>query len=739
MNRRHIKYIAIILAAFGGLFAGIPVEFGSEGNFFHGFMIPKPVISIGIGINLKELKITASSGMKVYEVGAVYNSLANDTQEAMVKSGGGKITEKFIILLANTNNRKEAETRASEFNGKVAGNIFIEEENESGAGVVFSVKLGDFMTRGEALAKIRELNANGINDVWIEREEVPESGRKPFWLITDGRLQTLPDNSVLYFIPSNPQSLLSNNGRAYRGIFILKNSRRGLTLVNVVNLEDYLKGVVPGELSPSEFPAIEALKAQAVAARTYALKNMGQFQDSGFDLIHTPRSQVYLGVQAEHPLSNRAVEETRGEVMLYKGELINALYTSTCGGKTEDAEYVFSGPPVPYLQSVDCSYEKQPEYHVVAERPALPVILGDYDASFETSLAVSLAIVQLGAETLDFKAPVVPAELDEWIHNTQKLLGLKEIEITVEGDTIDYYQMARLLVTAFGWEERVSRLVLPSEVQFISKGWPQTDVKSRNALAYCLQAGLLPIFDRTDAAAPTHRVSKAEAAVSLSKLAVSQQDFFESGTLSSAGRDSIEVGFDREKKSVPLSRRVFLLRNSDGRSTFASHLTLLGGEKIRWIERDGRISLLEVMYPPVSDTLDRFSRFSRWQVVKSREEMEKRLSQRYQIGKLIDITARKRGASGRVTELVVTGSEQTVRIRGLQVRNVLSLRDMLFVIDKAYTETGAVSRFTFSGRGWGHGVGLCQVGAYGMAVAGTKYQDILKKYYKGIKVVKRNN
>ncbi len=505
----------------------------------------------------------------------------------------------------------------------------------------------------------------------------------------------------------------------------------------MVNLEDYLKGVVPGELSPTEFPALEALKAQAVAARTYALKNMGQFKDSGFDLIHTPRSQVYLGVAAEHPLSNRAVEETRGEVMFYKGDLINAMYTSTCGGKTEDADNVFSGPPVPYLQSVDCSYEKQPEYHVIAESPAVPIILDGYDASFETSLAISLAIIQIGAQPLDFKAPVQPAELEEWLGSTRKLLGLKDLDMRIDGDGIDYYKLARLFVTAFGWGERVDRLVMPSEVLFLSKGWPKTDLKSRNSLAYCLQAGFLPVFDRTDTAAPSKPVTRAEVAIALARLAMSQEEFFQTGTLRSAGRDSIEVGFEKEKKTLPLSRRVFLLRNSEGRSSFASHLTLLGGEKIRWIERDGKISLLEVIYPPISDTLDRFSRYSRWQVVKTRQEMEKRLNRYYQLGKLKDISVRQRGKSGRVTVLIVTGSDQTVRINGFQVRNILNLRDMLFVIDKAYDENGDVSRFTFSGRGWGHGVGLCQVGAYGMAVAGSKYQDILKKYYKGIKIAQR--
>ena len=75
-------------------------------------------------------------------------------------------------------------------------------------------------------------------------------------------------------------------------------------------------------------------------------------------------------------------------------------------------------------------------------------------------------------------------------------------------------------------------------------------------------------------------------------------------------------------------------------------------------------------------------------------------------------------------------------VSGLQICSVLGLRDTLFVIDRSWDEDGRVEAFTFSGRGWGHGVGLCQVGAYGMAVGGARYRDILKKYYTGVSIAK---
>src|SRR6266699_2218234 len=125
------------------------------------------------------------------------------------------------------------------------------------------------------------------------------------------------------------------------------------TVENVIGLEDYVRGVVPNELS---YPALEALKAQAIAARTYAVKNRGQFASEGFDLLPTTRSQVYRGLTSETSLTSQAVEQTRGVIATYNGEPINALYTSTCGGRTEDAENIFNDS-IPYLRGRECAVE----------------------------------------------------------------------------------------------------------------------------------------------------------------------------------------------------------------------------------------------------------------------------------------------------------------------------------------------------------------------------------------------
>jgi stage II sporulation protein D len=161
------------------------------------------------------------------------------------------------------------------------------------------------------------------------------------------------------FSPVDPElHPVRYNEKPYRGrLEVFANSKGTLTVVNVIPLEDYVRGVVPNELSPGGWPELEALKAQAVAARTYAVSNLGRFAAEGYDLTPDTRSQVYGGRSTEHPLTDRAVAETRGRILTYKGAPINAVYTSTCGGRTEDGENIFGGAPVAYLRGRECALE----------------------------------------------------------------------------------------------------------------------------------------------------------------------------------------------------------------------------------------------------------------------------------------------------------------------------------------------------------------------------------------------
>jgi stage II sporulation protein D len=136
--------------------------------------------------------------------------------------------------------------------------------------------------------------------------------------------------------------------RPYRGQIEVAVAGQKLSAINSVGLEQYLAGVVPLEM-PSAWPD-EALKAQAVAARSYALAH--RVGGKGFDLYADVRSQVYGGIRGEHTRATAAIEATAGEVLLWEGKPIDALFHSTSGGKTLAAVEVF-GKAVPYLVGVD--------------------------------------------------------------------------------------------------------------------------------------------------------------------------------------------------------------------------------------------------------------------------------------------------------------------------------------------------------------------------------------------------
>lgn len=146
------------------------------------------------------------------------------------------------------------------------------------------------------------------------------------------------------------------NGRDYRGSLEIRKLDGNLWVLNVLDLESYIKGVVPCEIGGITEREFEAARAQAVAARTYAYAHIGQYSELGFDLYSTVQDQVYQGINCERPLTNKAVESTAGEVLFYRNEPIEAKYHSTCGGRTADFSDAWAGSAPPYLSSVVCRY-----------------------------------------------------------------------------------------------------------------------------------------------------------------------------------------------------------------------------------------------------------------------------------------------------------------------------------------------------------------------------------------------
>jgi stage II sporulation protein D len=191
-------------------------------------------------------------------------------------------------------------------------------------------------------------------------------------------------------------------------------------------------------------------------------------------------------------------------------------------------------------------------------------------------------------------------------------------------------------------------------------------------------------------------------------------------------------------QTIGINPDAFLFRQI-GESPYAVRsVVLVGGEPVTFhVAANGRVDYLEVKPAPNGAAADRFSPFSNWSNTLSVGQVQARLGRAAGgIGSIVDLRVLSRGSSRRVIDLEVVGTNGTAHVRGGRIRSALGLREQLFVIDRQYDEGGRVTGFVFTGRGWGHGVGMCQVGAYGLAKQGWSYEQILKAYYTGIELTK---
>ena len=126
-----------------------------------------------------------------------------------------------------------------------------------------------------------------------------------------------------------------------------------------------------------------------------------------------------------------------------------------------------------------------------------------------------------------------------------------------------------------------------------------------------------------------------------------------------------------------------------------------------------------------------------WSVNLSPSAVQSRLSRYVRgIGSLIDVRIAQKGFSRRAIDLEIVGTNGTFHLKGGKIRSALRLNEQLFVINKKYDGNGRATAYSFTGRGWGHGVGMCQYGAYGLAKMGVKYDEIIKHYYTGVDLTK---
>jgi stage II sporulation protein D len=486
--------------------------------------------------------------------------------------------------------------------------------------------------------------------------------------VDGGRILVIPNTEKIRIEPAG-NSFIEVDNRTYRGaIEVFGNSRNSFTVVNELPLEDYLPGVVPNELSPSTYGEIEALKSQAVAARTYAIRNMGQSKSEGYDICATDACQVYIGAGSEHPLSTQAVLETRGVIATYKDEPINALYSSTCGGRTEDAENIFD-EKVPYLVSTICEYK----------HPApLP---------FSTSRS-----------------------FPDW----------RDAVLAVAG------------VSNFSDAERFMGLPLRGEP-------PATDLPALSA--FIRQSFFPAVLTDSDQSFLTEQgiLSPSESVPSKDIIfrLIDKKGAFEwrQGILVSWDGMTMSLLVNGQPKEFHLSPDAPIFERVGDERLARRQGSWIGGELMDFRATGDTIQMLVYRINFANPAADRYSRLALWQVHKTRQDLDVAFRP-LNVGSLQNLRVLSRGPSERPISTEIIGSNGRRTVRALRLRGLLGLRDSLFSFDIERNAQGDVLGITFYGRGWGHGVGMCQVGAYGMALDGAKYEEILKKYYKGIDLKK---
>jgi stage II sporulation protein D len=215
---------------------------------------------------------------------------------------------------------------------------------------------------------------------------VPDASGRLQARASDGRAAT---GAPPLRVSARSGDIVTLGGRPFRGeVLVLQRGEDRVTAINVVDLEAYLLGVVPREIGRRPANEIEAMKAQAVAARTYAIGNLGGRESQGFDFYATILDQVYGGLADEDSIVSRAVRETRGQIVSYRGQPILAYYSSTCGGRTAAIEdsWPWRGP-LPYLRSVSdmipgtdqayCGFSSRYTWETRWTRPQLLAVLGE--------------------------------------------------------------------------------------------------------------------------------------------------------------------------------------------------------------------------------------------------------------------------------------------------------------------------------------------------------------------------
>lgn len=692
------------------LFPGLPVR------------AAEPMVRIGLGAHPAEWMIQLEGGGQVCDrAGTPLMSLApgENLRIWWDSKGQSDPTEEYRVQVSHPLALAPAEALMARLRaaGEQPDRVKVPDAD------TWRVLTGHFQTLAAADPLLHKLQDLGLDELWVSSESLtvpPRTGRALYAITEAYERRPLPMGGV-WLRPAGELTTLVGKGR-YRGkVEIFPDAQGRLTAVNTLDLETYLRGVVPKEMGAWEFPSLEALKAQAVAARTYAIANLGKHAKDGFDMTDTVADQVYGGRDAEQPLTDRAVQETAGMIATYGGKPILALFMANCGGHTVDVSQVFGGD-APYLKGV-------PDY------PAKPLTL-----PFASGVPVSTAASQpwlswdllrlangiIPSTWLDPKvleAPATSARLAAPVLALQQRLGVAPSLLPARGNL--YLALAR----ALGFDRVVEGQERPQDAAYFqADGLPERD---RLLAEFLSRRGLVPAGAWIARRGPTLQ----DALQVLARL-------WDDLSPSAPGEGTLLLDRQVRRKNAgpePLALAPELLlaeQAPDGSLRLVPKADIQVGDRLLWLPASGPARILVRRLDPDGAAWDRYSPSAHWRVEYTEADLLALVQKRLAV-KGIRTLRLQHDAEGRVLEATLVDDRgRPHRLHGMHIRGLLGLKDNVFRY--LTVGQGADRHWIFYGRGWGHGVGMCQTGAYGMALEGATYEQILTHYYPGIALTKLN-
>jgi stage II sporulation protein D len=632
-------------------------------------------------------------------------------------------TVRYAVQVSAISDQSSANALAEKLRGE--SGLRVDTIFDPGAGI-YKVLAGDFESSDAAVPTRAQLTDRGYGkDLLVVRRPSDQKFDKRLELVDDEGDRHTFDGASILIQPLTAETIAIDKQPYRSSARLFINPRGLLNVINELNLEEYLYGVVPAEMGPTIYDEVEALKAQAVAARTYAIRNLGQYASEGYDICPGPACQAYKGFGGEADLSTRAVKETSGQIMTFNGEPIDALYTATCGGETSDVATMFPGRNEPYLKAVKC-----------VELEML-TLAGRADSGLLTEQQVNARLFAALAGIPDTSSAWSAREVAQAVSAAMRLTGASAAAQATpassrRGDVL------RSLAATMQLDRDARALTMPEDRKYwFAQSADPEDVPYLSA-SFLVKYGINPaqFIDRVALDQPMPREELYALLLGWIREHSVLTDV-EGKILKLEGR-TLTLKQKGETKTHMLPNGIPIFRRLSDRSQEYANVPLMLGDRAIIVLSPAKKPVAAIVQANFDGAaFDRTSSFSNWTRSYRADELVPSINRRNPIRELVDIRPLVVDASKRVAELEVTAEGgRTFVLKGLPVRWSLNVPDNLFVYDKTKDPDG-VDRYTFFGKGWGHGTGMCQVGAYGMAFRGWTYDRILEHFYTGIQIVKQ--